>query len=66
MAVARRAVSLGVRMHPGAASWFLLYRSDVIILNAMTTPAMVGLYTAAVTIAELTRDRVTLPSDTQR
>jgi len=55
LGLARRAMSLGVRMHPGAASLFLLYRIDVIILNAMTVPAVVGLYTAAVTIAELTR-----------
>jgi O-antigen/teichoic acid export membrane protein len=72
LGLARRAIGLGVRMHPGVASLYLLYRLDVIILNAMTTPAVVGLYTAAVTIAELTRivtdtlAQVSLPDQVDR
>lgn len=53
--LARRVVWLGLRYHPGCASLFLLYRADVLILNAMAPPAMVGLYTVGVTIAETAR-----------
>ncbi len=55
LGLARRVVALGARYHPGCASLYLLYRVDVLILNALTTPALVGLYTVAVTLAELTR-----------
>ena len=53
--LARRAVSVGMRFHPGSASLYLTYRLDVLILGALASPAAVGLYTLAVTLGELTR-----------
>lgn len=53
--VARRAVTLGARYHPGTAALQLLMRADVLILNALTGNVAVGLYSLAVTLAELTR-----------
>ncbi|MFB9839669.1 lipopolysaccharide biosynthesis protein [Actinoallomurus acaciae] len=53
--LARQAVDRGLRYHLGLASLFLLFRSDILILDAMTTTAAVGLYSLAVSLAELTR-----------
>jgi O-antigen/teichoic acid export membrane protein len=53
--LARQAVGRGLRYHPGLASLFLLFRSDILILDGMTTTAAVGLYSLAVSLAELTR-----------
>lgn len=48
-----RTAQLGLRYHPGKASFLLLMRVDVLILNAMTSARLVGLYTLAVSVAEL-------------
>jgi O-antigen/teichoic acid export membrane protein len=53
--LARHAVGRGLRYHIGLASLFLLFRSDILILDAMTTTTAVGLYSLAVSLAELTR-----------
>jgi O-antigen/teichoic acid export membrane protein len=53
--LARQAIGRGLRYHPGLASLFLLFRSDILILDGMTTAAAVGLYSLAVSLAELTR-----------
>jgi O-antigen/teichoic acid export membrane protein len=53
--LARQAVHRGLRCHLGLASLFLLFRSDILILNGLTTTAAVGLYSLAVSLAELTR-----------
>ncbi len=53
--LARCAVGRGLRYHIGLASLFLLFRSDILILDALTTTAAVGLYSLAVSLAELTR-----------
>jgi O-antigen/teichoic acid export membrane protein len=53
--LARQAVGRGMRYHIGLASLFLLFRSDILILDAMTTTTAVGLYSLAVSLAELTR-----------
>jgi O-antigen/teichoic acid export membrane protein len=55
LAFARRTVLHGVRYHGGFAAMFLLLRLDVLILNGMSTPAAVGLYALAVTVAEMSR-----------
>jgi O-antigen/teichoic acid export membrane protein len=54
-ALARRALDRGLRYHLGLASLFLLFRSDILILDGLTTTAAVGLYSLAVSLAELTR-----------
>lgn len=51
--LALRLVGCGLRYHLGLAAMFLLLRLDVLILNAMSTPAAVGLYTVAVTFIEM-------------
>ncbi|MEV0752605.1 polysaccharide biosynthesis C-terminal domain-containing protein [Streptosporangium sp. NPDC050280] len=53
--LAARTLSCGLRYHPGYVCHFLLLRLDVLILNAMSTPASVGIYSMAVTPAELLR-----------
>jgi O-antigen/teichoic acid export membrane protein len=53
--LARRAMDRGLRYHLGLASLFLLFRSDILILDGLTTTAAVGLYSLAVSLAELTR-----------
>jgi O-antigen/teichoic acid export membrane protein len=53
--LARQAIGRGLRYHPELASLFLLFRSDILILDGMTTTAAVGLYSLAVSLAELTR-----------
>ncbi len=52
--LAREAIALGARYHLGMSAVFLLLRADLFLLNSMTTAAQVGLYSLAVTIAELT------------
>jgi O-antigen/teichoic acid export membrane protein len=54
-ALARCAIGRGLRYHIGLASLFLLFRSDILILDGLTTVAAVGLYSLAVSLAELTR-----------
>ncbi|MFC7649811.1 lipopolysaccharide biosynthesis protein [Streptosporangium lutulentum] len=51
----RRTLSRGLRQHPGSVCHFLLLRLDILILNAMSTTAAVGVYSMAVTPAELLR-----------
>jgi O-antigen/teichoic acid export membrane protein len=54
--LARRTVGLGLRYHAGTAASYLLLRVDIFILNALEpTTAAVGLYSLAVTLAELTK-----------
>jgi O-antigen/teichoic acid export membrane protein len=53
--LARQAVGRGLRYHLGLASLFLLFRSDILILDGMTSRVAVGLYSLAVSLAELTR-----------
>ncbi|MET8051519.1 hypothetical protein ABZU75_28350 [Streptosporangium sp. NPDC005286] len=53
--LAARTLSCGLRYHLGSVCHFLLLRLDVLILNAMSTPAAVGIYSMAVTPAELLR-----------
>lgn len=62
VAVGRPDVSLaaatcakGLRFHAGSAASYLLLRSDVFLLNALAGPRDVGIYTLAVTLAELSR-----------
>lgn len=52
---ARTTLSLGLRLHAGSAAYFLLQRSDVFLLNALSGPGEVGIYSLAVTLAELSR-----------
>lgn len=47
-------VSTGAKYHAGMASLFLLWRVDVFILNGFVPARELGLYSLAVTIAELT------------
>jgi O-antigen/teichoic acid export membrane protein len=54
-ALARCAIGKGLRYHVGLASLVLLYRSDILILDGMTTATAVGLYSLAVSLAEFTR-----------
>jgi O-antigen/teichoic acid export membrane protein len=54
-ALARDALGRGLRYHLGLASLFLLFRADILILDGMTTTVAVGLYSLAVSLAELTR-----------
>ncbi|MEV7004913.1 oligosaccharide flippase family protein [Streptosporangium sp. NPDC051022] len=51
----RRTLSCGLRYHPGSVCNFLLLRSDVLVLNAMSTPTAVGIYSMAVVPTELLR-----------
>lgn len=51
----RLTLSRGLRYHLGSVCHFLLLRLDVLILNAMSTSAAVGIYSMAVTPAELLR-----------
>jgi O-antigen/teichoic acid export membrane protein len=53
--LAYRALGRGLRYHLGLASLFLLFRSDILILDGLTTTTAVGLYSLAVSLAELTR-----------
>jgi O-antigen/teichoic acid export membrane protein len=53
--LARRAVGIGLRYHIGLVSLFLLFRVDILLLGGMTSAAAVGLYSLAVSVAELAR-----------
>ncbi|MDT4988889.1 MAG: hypothetical protein QOI74_2983, partial [Micromonosporaceae bacterium] len=55
LAFVRRTLVFGLRYHGGSAAMFLLLRLDVLILNALSVPVAVGLYAAAVTVAEMSR-----------
>lgn len=52
--LARRMIEAGAQYHLGVAALFLLLRTDVLLLNALTTAEAVGLYTLAVSIGEMT------------
>jgi O-antigen/teichoic acid export membrane protein len=54
-ALARRALGMGLRYHPGYISLYLLLRIDVLVLNALTSRTAVGLYSVAVMLMDLTR-----------
>lgn len=54
LSVIRRAVGLGFRYHVGMTAMFLLWRADVFMLNERVSRSQVGLYSLAVTLAELT------------
>lgn len=54
-ALARRALGMGLRYHPGYVSRYLLLRIDVLILNVLTSRTAVGLYAVAVMLMDLTR-----------
>lgn len=51
--LARGLLSTGAKYHAGMAALFLLWRIDVLILNPRVSAREVGLYSLAVTIAEL-------------
>ncbi len=53
--LAVRTLGLGLRYHTGLASLYLLFRADILILNALTSPAAVGLYSLAVSLIEVAR-----------
>lgn len=67
LAFARVTCVKGLRLHAGSAASYLLLRSDVFLLNALAGSRAVGIYTLAVTFAELSRvvvdvfAQVTLP-----
>ncbi|NJC74292.1 oligosaccharide flippase family protein [Planosporangium thailandense] len=46
-------LTYGLRYHLAFAALYLLLRLDVLLLNGLSTPTAVGLYSLAVTIAEL-------------
>ncbi|MFJ7903193.1 lipopolysaccharide biosynthesis protein [Streptomyces sp. NPDC096198] len=53
--LARVTCAKGLRFHAGSAAAYLLLRSDVFLLNALAGSREVGIYTLAVTLAELSR-----------
>lgn len=53
--LARTTCLKGLRLHTGSAAAYLLLRSDVFLLNALAGPREVGIYTLAVTLADLSR-----------
>lgn len=55
LSLARRELGMGLRYHTGLVSLFLLFRVDILMLNAMMTHVAVGLYSLAATLIELTR-----------
>ncbi|MFF4348677.1 lipopolysaccharide biosynthesis protein [Streptomyces sp. NPDC001530] len=55
LAAARATCVMGVTFHAGSAAAFLLQRSDVFLLNALAGPREVGIYSLAVTLAEMSR-----------
>lgn len=52
--LALRVLTLGLRYHLGLAALVLLLKIDIMLLNARVSSAQVGLYSLAVTLAELT------------
>ncbi len=57
--LARQAVATGIRYHAGSVALYLVFRLDTLLLAVLSSSAAVGLYTVAVTTAEITR----LPTD---
>ncbi|MBC2906104.1 polysaccharide biosynthesis C-terminal domain-containing protein [Streptomyces sp. PSKA01] len=55
LASALTTCAMGVRFHPGSAAAYLLQRSDVFLLNALAGHRQVGIYSLAVTLAEMSR-----------
>ena len=53
-ALARRMLGAGLRYHAGLLALNLLFRVDVLILNALAPGSPVGLYTLAVSVGEVT------------
>jgi O-antigen/teichoic acid export membrane protein len=53
LALARRMIGAGAQYHVGLVALYLLLRVDVLLLNALSPIAAVGLYTLAVTIGEM-------------
>lgn len=51
--LARQAIRLGLRYHLGTCAMYLLLRIDIFLLNGTVSRSDVGLYSLAVTIAEL-------------
>jgi O-antigen/teichoic acid export membrane protein len=51
--VARQMLTYGLRYHIGFAALFLLLRLDVLLLNALSSETVVGLYSVAVMVGEL-------------
>jgi O-antigen/teichoic acid export membrane protein len=51
--LARQVISLGLRYHLGTCAMYLLLRVDIFLLNGTVSRSDVGLYSLAVTIAEL-------------
>ncbi|MBN6053692.1 polysaccharide biosynthesis C-terminal domain-containing protein, partial [Nonomuraea sp. RK-328] len=54
-ALVRRQLALSGRYHVGWVAMYLLVTVDVLLLNALDSPATVGIYTVAVTVMALTR-----------
>jgi len=52
--LASRALTLGLRYHLGLAAFILLLKVDILLLNTKVSSFQVGLYSLAVTLAELT------------
>jgi O-antigen/teichoic acid export membrane protein len=52
-AVMRRALGFGGYVHAGTVSQFLVFRVDVLIVNALQGPAAAGLYAVAASLAEI-------------
>ncbi|WP_113701584.1 lipopolysaccharide biosynthesis protein [Nonomuraea lactucae] len=57
--LARRQLGIGGRYHAGRVAFHFLLTLDVLLLNALSSTAAVGIYTVAVTVLALTR----IPSD---
>jgi O-antigen/teichoic acid export membrane protein len=57
--LARDQVAIGSRYHVGRVAFHFLLTLDVLLLNALSTSAVVGIYTVAVTVLSLTR----IPAD---
>ncbi|MBB5870809.1 O-antigen/teichoic acid export membrane protein [Allocatelliglobosispora scoriae] len=53
--LARLTLRAGLPLHTGSSAFFLLQRVDILLLNALASPIAVGLYSVAVTVAEMTR-----------
>lgn len=51
--VLRRTCTSGLRYHSGVLFLFLLFRLDLLVVNAQMSPRDVGLYALALTLAEL-------------
>ncbi len=52
-AIMRRALSFGGYVHAGTVSQFLVFRVDVLIVNALQGPTAAGLYAVAASLAEI-------------